>query len=205
MGAAIAQVAGSIDTVEELGTRSVADVQRSIERKAIDRAIEEGAKPSTVQIVESEAIPIAYTAGRCRFFVKATGDWAGSQSKLVTKKAAATERSTIALRSNPRRHLGLEDVEWTPEAVFAYRPRVEKGVWYLSEIDLEWLCIGTYILGCGGGGDPTHDFLACRDLIRAGDEIRVIDLGSLPSQDLIGWGGGLGSPEVSLERLLGEE
>jgi hypothetical protein len=204
VGAAIAQVSGSVDSVEELGTRTVAEVRRDVEERAIQRAIEAGAKPETINIVESEAIPIAYTAGRCRFFVKATGEWAGVKSNQSANTQKPPQDS-IKLRSNPRRYLGRQDTSWTPDAILAYRPSVRQGVWYLSEIDLELLCIGTYILGCGGGGDPSHDFLACRELLREGDEIRVIDLNSLPGSGLVGWGGGLGSPEVSLERLMGEE
>lgn len=202
VGAAIAQVAGSVDTVEELGNRSTAQVQREVEQRAIDRAIEAGAKADTVEVVESEAIPIAYTAGKCRFFAKATGDWAGSASSADQGMFDSTD---IQLRTTERRSTGQTDIEWTPERIQSYRPKVVEGVWYLSEIDLEFICIGTYILGCGGGGDPSHDFLACRELLRTGDEIRVVDLGAIPGQGLIGWGGGLGSPEVSLERLLGEE
>lgn len=203
VGAAIAQVAGSIDSVEELGTRSVPEVRREVEQRAIQRAIEGGAKPNTVSIVESEAIPIAYTAGRCRFFVKATGDWAGVSAESTLQQSVLT--SQVILRPNPRRPSNRQDTQWTPDLLSKYRPAVRNGVWYLSEIDLELLCIGTYILGCGGGGDPSHDFLACREMLRKGDEIRVVDLKSLNSQGLVGWGGGLGSPEVSLERLLGEE
>ena len=35
--------------------------------------------------------------------------------------------------------------------------------------------------------------------------VRVADLSSLDPDALVGWGGGMGSPEVSVERLLGEE
>lgn len=61
------------------------------------------------------------------------------------------------------------------------------------------------ILGTGGGGSPQHDFLSLREKVRAGKTIRVVDLKSLDKDALIGWGGGLGSPEVSSERLMGEE
>lgn len=44
-----------------------------------------------------------------------------------------------------------------------------------------------------------------REEVRKGTTIRVVDLNSLDKEDLIGWGGGLGSPEVSGERLMGEE
>ena len=163
-------------------------------------AVENGAVRSTVQIIESEAIPVAYTAGRCRFYVKAAGEWGGSNERQTRKTS-----SNVSLRMNKRIPSGQTDREWTAATVHGYRPRVEKGVWHLSEVDLEFLYIGTYIMGCGGGGDPLHAFLASREMIRHGDQITVIDLSSLEPAALVGWGGGLGSPSVSLERLMGEE
>lgn len=49
----------------------------------------------------------------------------------------------------------------------------------------------------GGGGSPTHTFLQCRELLRQGHEIKVIDLKDMSPECLVGWGGGLGTPEVS--------
>lgn len=77
VGAAIAQVAGEVDIVVELGSSSVAESRTKTEKMAFDRAIEQGAIPDTITIVESEAIPVAYTAGRCRLFAKAAGQWNG--------------------------------------------------------------------------------------------------------------------------------
>lgn len=57
----------------------------------------------------------------------------------------------------------------------------------------------------GGGGAPTHTFLQCREIVRAGHTIEVVDIGDLPDNGLVGWGGGLGSPEVASERMLGTE
>lgn len=204
VGAAIAQVSGIVDTVETLEGRTVDEARREVESKALQRAIEGGANPATVSIVESESIPIAYTAGRCRFFVKAAGDWVGRSDRSISNDAAATS-AFPKLRTNAVRPSHRSDIEWTSAAIEAYRPRVRDGQWLLSEIDLAWICTGTYILGCGGGGDPDHTFLAARELLRKGETIAVIPLGSLGSQDLIGWGGGMGSPEVASERLMSDE
>lgn len=42
-----------------------------------------------------------------------------------------------------------------------------------------------------------HTFLQSRELLRQGHTIRVIDLEDAPADAMIGWGGGLGTPEVS--------
>jgi hypothetical protein len=202
VGAAIAQVSGSVDSVEEMGTRTIDVVRKEVEARAIQKAIEAGATPETVAIIESEAIPVAYTPGRCRFFAKAAGEWSGV---MAFEDHIDGYTNGVEQSNNQRKITGKKDFEWTPAAIKEYKPKVHKGVWSLSEIDLEFICIGAYILGCGGGGDPHHSFLALRELVRKGHTINVVDLSSLPKDGLIGWGGGMGSPEVASERMLGEE
>jgi hypothetical protein len=88
----------------------------------------------------------------------------------------------------------------------AYKPTITpSGEWVLSEIDVEWLATGCYILGCGGGGNPQHVFLALRNIIREGYTVKVVDLEDMDDKGSCLWGGGIGSPEVSMERLIGEE
>jgi hypothetical protein len=202
VGAAIAQIAGEVDVVVELGEGSIKEAQRRIEQMAIDRAVAQGAVPDTVTVVESEAIPVAYTAGRCRLFAKAAGKWNGHGSR---EKAGDLHSGATGTVSNSVRVTKGVDEVWDAASILAYRPNVRAGVWSLSPVDLEWIATGTYILGCGGGGDPSHCFLAAREMVRAGNAIRVVDLDSLAPSDLCGWGGYLGSPEVSAERLFGNE
>ncbi|EJT98544.1 hypothetical protein DACRYDRAFT_57377 [Dacryopinax primogenitus] len=204
-GAAIAQVAGTVDTVEEISSRSIPEVRKLIEHRAMDLAIKAGANPDKVSIIESEAIPIAYTAGRCRFYVKAAGEWKG----VSDAEAEATPEA-----EDPEPAVNGKDVNYEPEEadkilsakeIMAYRPQVSDALWTLSELDLEWIAEGCYILGCGGGGSPHHMFLQMREAVRGGEKIQVRDLSSLPDDAVLGWGGALGSPEVADERLLGEE
>ena len=59
VGAACAQVSGVIDTLENTTTASIAEVQKSVEKRAIAKAVAAGANPKKTVIVESETIPIA--------------------------------------------------------------------------------------------------------------------------------------------------
>lgn len=90
-------------------------------------------------------------------------------------------------------------------AIEAYVPDVERGSWTLSETDVEWIATGCYILGTGGGGNPETIYLAIRELIRSGAKVRVTDVKSMDPDSVAGWGGGIGSPEVGAERLVGAE
>jgi hypothetical protein len=148
------------------------------------------------------------TAGRCRFFVKAAGEWKGDatqQSKAVQHSAlpavAKTPKATKTIQRPPKR----TDATFTAADVERYRPRIEKGQWILSEIDLKWIADGCYIMGCGGGGDPQHTYLQLREMVRKGAVIRIVDIDSLADDEMVGWGGCMGSPEVASERMLGEE
>lgn len=59
VGAACAQVSGMVDTYEDTSSKSVAEVQRLVEGRAIKKAMAGGADPAHTVIVESECIPIA--------------------------------------------------------------------------------------------------------------------------------------------------
>lgn len=201
VGAAIAQVAGEVDDVRTLAGGIAAERQQ-VEALAIQRAIAGGADPATVRIIESEAIPVAYTAGLCRFYAKAAGEWnVGGQtaSDLRPPKVAHM------VNTNQRVDTGKKDVDLTIDLVNEYKPNVKDGVWTMSELDLSFIAIGTYSLGCGGGGDPSHCYLSGREYIRRGEQIRVVKLDSLQPSDMIPWGGFLGSPNVTEERLFGNE
>ncbi|KAG1877100.1 hydantoinase [Suillus tomentosus] len=213
VGAAIAQISGIIDSFEDTSTRTIVQVRADVEARAIARAIASGADPHRVAIVESEAIPIAYTSGRCRFYVKAAGDWSGvaSPSWLEVDDPLHVEAPTGETASRPQMVASaaaspvVAPVMRSASDILEYEPRIEKREWLLSEVDLEWIADGCYVLGCGGGGSPLHTFLELRELVRSGETVRVVDFSSLTSNTLVGWGGGMGSPEVSSERLLGNE
>jgi DUF917 family protein len=95
--------------------------------------------------------------------------------------------------------------------VDTYRPNVvnnpESGIpeWFVTETDVEWLAEGCYVLGCAGGGSPFSEYIKLRDILRAGHTIRIIDSSSMKDSDVIYWGGHMGSPAVSNERLSANE
>ncbi|KLT44591.1 putative hydantoinase [Cutaneotrichosporon oleaginosum] len=210
VGAACAQVSAVIDTFEDTSTKSIAVVQREVEARAVARAVANGADPQRTNVVESEAIPIAYTTGKCRFYVKAAGEWTGTAAAQDEAASAGAEFKwdasspvTLAVPANGKRELPNLDVQVTAADILAYRPTIEGPHWVLSELDLEWIAAGCYILGTGGGGNPATTMLSIRELVRAGGKVRVMDLESLPEDAKVVWGGGIGSPEVVLERLDG--
>ncbi|BEJ14153.1 hypothetical protein CspHIS471_0313270 [Cutaneotrichosporon sp. HIS471] len=209
VGAACAQISAVIDTFEDTSIKSISTVQREVEARAITRAIANGADPAHTTVVESEAIPIAYTTGKCRFYVKAAGEWTGAAAldDVEVADAALSWDTSSPIKpvepANGNRPLPTSDVTITAADILAYKPKIDGKYWVISELDLEWIADGCYILGTGGGGNPATTMLAIRELIRAGGTVRVMDLESLGANDMVVWGGGIGSPEVVLERLDG--
>ena len=155
--------------------------------------------------MESETIPIAYTSGKCRFYVKAAGEWSGLSISDPLDSDSNTSLSMEVDQESPSRTINAPPARGAEMDIASYIPDIRANQWFLSETDLEWIADGCYILGCGGGGSPFHVFLELREMVRTGSVIRVVDLESLPQDAMVGWGGSMGSPEVSSERLLGNE
>lgn len=75
IGAAIAQVGGEVDRIYVLEGRSREAVLDEAKREATQRAIDAGALPESIEIVDLEQVPLAYLpGGAVRIRVKAVGD-----------------------------------------------------------------------------------------------------------------------------------
>jgi N-methylhydantoinase A/oxoprolinase/acetone carboxylase beta subunit len=78
IGAAIAQVSGEVDHVRSLDGLTRADLLREAEVQASARAVEAGAERATLEVVESEDVPLAYLPGNAtRVRVKVVGSLRG--------------------------------------------------------------------------------------------------------------------------------
>ncbi|KAI1842422.1 hypothetical protein JX266_011317 [Neoarthrinium moseri] len=204
VGAAIARVGGSVDIVQ--GTTHQTELQAVDHAKtlAIRRAVDAGALPSSVQIAEVDSMPLQYVANQIRTIAKAIGD-IDMNSKIEESAADETEKDQDA---EPEEAKDL-DVNISTETVvdpFTYKPEICTGTrgiseWIFSETDIDWLADGCYVLGCAGGGSPAASQIQLKRMLREGHKIRVIDSSSLNGDALIYWGGHMGSPAVSVERL----
>lgn len=92
-----------------------------------------------------------------------------------------------------------------PLDILTYKPTVKNRTWYISETDVDWIAIGCYILGTGGGGSPYSHMINLRNELRKGAIVRVINPNDLKDDDQIGCGGGVGSPTVGIEKLAADE
>ncbi|KAL5433083.1 hypothetical protein PMIN06_011793 [Paraphaeosphaeria minitans] len=211
VGAAIAKVSGEIDTVELLGDRSEDEIVKSVCQKAIDLAVTKGATREQVQIMEINKTPLQYTDGKkMRMQVRAVGPLSipdeltppvsptlsGLEEEFPEEES---QKSSVpnALQATTRPSLAVD--------LHDYRPDVQNGVWYLSEVDLELISTGCGVLGTGGGGPTHHEYLKSLHALRSGTKgrMRVISPEALKDTDHCYFGSWYGSPSVINERIAG--
>lgn len=185
VGAAIARVGGTIDTIRNTGDTPLAEILKQVDEAAIDQAILAGANPETVEVVERDAIPIPYVTGQIRVIARAVGDL--SIMTLIPHECPA-ENPELDLQptfESAKSTMYLNVANSAEVDILAYRPTVMRNAennvpeWHLSETDIEFLRDGCYILGCAGGGSPKAEYIKLRDQLRAGKSVRVIDRSGL--------------------------
>ncbi|KAI0694195.1 hydantoinase/oxoprolinase [Cytidiella melzeri] len=221
VGAAMAKVAGEVDTIQILQGRHIDDVINIIKDQAIQKSIRSGAREGqsmsiyicgryvvtvlnsvteTVKIVEVANYPVQVPN------IFSAGD-------LSTE--AAIEELILLDDDNPAEDawldeapkLALEQMQDSTSRVIdieAYKPAIDDNrLWILSELDLDWIAEGCGVLGTGGGGSPYPPFLVARHLLREGKQIKVVDPEDVPETATFMRCMFMGSPSVSTERLQG--
>ncbi|KAA8616942.1 hypothetical protein PtrSN002B_008068 [Pyrenophora tritici-repentis] len=214
IGAAMARVSAVIDTVKSTEKHSQKELLEMICKEAIQKTIDAGASEETVSIVEVDDIPLNYVAHKTRFIVRAAGDFdftrAGDFANLNVIKEEdgavyplGDAGSSIAAPSSEDTAGGIDAVSEIDIAT--YKPKVINRKWWISETDLDWITIGCYILGTGGGGSPYSTMLRVRGILRAGGTVRVVSPDDLADDARVGSGGGVGSPTIGVEKLFADD
>ncbi|KAH6878995.1 hypothetical protein BKA58DRAFT_107961 [Alternaria rosae] len=214
IGAAMARVSAVVDTVKSTEKQTQKELLAEICEEAKRKTIEAGASAETVSIVEVEDLPLQYVANKTRFMVRAAGDFdfsrAGDFIDLnVTQGGDSAEtgsKGTGDTIAAPSTEEAFGEVDSAPEVdIAAYNPKVANREWWISETDLDWITIGCYILGTGGGGSPYSTMLRVRGILRSGGKVRVVSPDDLKDDARVGSGGGAGSPTVGIEKLSADE
>lgn len=214
IGAAMARVSVVIDMVKSTEKKNTKELLAEISEEAKRKTVEAGALQASVEVVEMETLPLQYIANKTRFIVRAAGDFDFSRSSDFAKlhvssdddESVADSKSALdGSEPSPAHGNAAETDGFIEVDISNYKPNIIDRVWYISETDLDWITIGCYILGTGGGGSPYSTMLRVRELLRAGGVIRVVSPDDLKDDDLIGSGCGAGSPTVGIERLAADE
>ena len=222
VGAATAKLSASVDTIyntDNAASRVERDKLDDITKDAAtEKCVRLGARLETVHTVERSVSEMAYISGKLRVMVRVVGE-IGSTLENVTVSSDSSDTSGPPAPFLEYR--GPETVQPLPQHVMqlyndqaerliagqnilSYHPQVINKVWNLTEVDIDWLSIGCYILGCGGGGSPHLASIEAKQLLREGKTLSIIDAEDLPPSVLLPPIGKLGSPMVSVERPGGK-
>ncbi|KAK3934039.1 hypothetical protein QBC46DRAFT_359298, partial [Diplogelasinospora grovesii] len=217
VGAAIGKISGSVDTIGVPGLKTVDEQIEEAKRLAINRCIAAGGTRETAEVVEVDVVPISYVMnGATRLTVRAVSDLAEHECLGLPDDGdchvprARSSEPTVPVMST-----------WQPGADGAikgsaqqvtqdidletYRPDLRGDLWYISDTDLQFLQLGTGVLGVGSCGEPYPTYIACQQELRKGKEITVRRQGSIEDLSVVLVGGFMGSPTVYLERIPGDE
>jgi N-methylhydantoinase A/oxoprolinase/acetone carboxylase beta subunit len=214
IGAAMARVSAVVDTIKSTEKQTSKEIILEISEEAKQKAVEAGASEGSVEIVEVEALPLQYVADKTRFIVRAAGEFDFARSKdfadlNVTKDTEVTVAETKASEETSipasTKDTQAEDDSVPEVDIESYRPKIVGREWFISETDLQWITIGCYILGTGGGGSPYSTMLRVRGILREGGIVRVVNPDDLKDDDRVGSGGSAGSPTVGIEKLSADE
>jgi len=210
VGAAIAKVAGGVDIIEILDGKDEKTVVASATEQAIQMAVLKGALRENVRVVTIEKFPLQYDFNKAtRIVVNAVGKLGSARDigKPCELEKALSPLGESEEEDEKRASLPNTDNILTKPSLYldipSYRPNVRQGVWYLSEVDLEFIATGTGVLGTGGGGPSYLHFLVALDALRNGGrgKMRVISPKALRDSDLVCFGSWYGAPSVSNERI----
>ncbi|KEQ72715.1 DUF917-domain-containing protein [Aureobasidium namibiae CBS 147.97] len=204
VGAAISKVGGVVDTIQDVSGQTFEQAEQRAKNLAIQRAIDAGAIKESIIIAEVESLPVTYVANQLRTIVKAVGELdltAQSQTTMDDTESEIEHEEEGVKKAAPKT---IEVPRVDPRT---YVPSIVKNEttgnseWILSETDIDFISNGCYVLGCAGGGSTAASRLQLRAMLRQGHKMRIIDASALSKDALIYWGGHMGSPSVSVERL----
>jgi N-methylhydantoinase A/oxoprolinase/acetone carboxylase beta subunit/DUF917 family protein len=200
IGAAIGKVSAVAQSFGKLDDKET--IIEQLKKDARDKAIANGAKEDSITVVDISSEELPYV-NMHKFEVRIVADVDYGKLKHIEDRELEMSPLDTVVETISKDALGRgeeeEEIDYSE-----YVPTVAEGVWNLSQTDLELLRIGTYVLGCGGGGDPYPQYLIARNLLAKGLEMKVIDVDSRKGYSSI-CVAFVGSPTVANERIQGSE
>ncbi|KIN05893.1 hypothetical protein OIDMADRAFT_176029 [Oidiodendron maius Zn] len=212
VGAAIGKISGAIEKMFIPGVRSLDEEIEDAKVLATEKCVTAGGKRGTIEVVEVEAVPISYvTNGATQLYVRVIGDLAEDYEE-IREPAEIPPRGEALLKSDlvstipnslTDTHKGSSyDITENIDLKY-YRPRIEGDLWYLSEIDIQFLSDGTGILGVGSCGEPYPTYLALLQVLRNGGDLTIRRQDTFPDDGVVLVAGYMGAPSVYTERIPG--
>lgn len=208
IGAAMGKISSEVHVIKVLppGGETKDQVVEELKKRAVEESVEKGALRDSVTTAFISAEPIPYVANTFEFNIKTIADVDYTRVSTEKKSVVTTETVSEEVSKNTK---VANEIEEPAEVDHAnYKPFInEDRQWIISETDLEYLRIGCYIVGSGGGGNPYSFFLQARNQLRKGEKLVVVSVED--AHKYVKGEGSIapvcyaGSPTVSHEQLSG--
>ena len=182
-------------------------------KSATKIAINTGADPDTVTVLEKSDTPLAYLPGNVtRINCKVVGDvqYSDTSPVMIGKDfpIQTPEQLVHDIQVSEEKEIEEhnENLKQRQEKPFIN----EKKEWVLSNYDVECIGIGAGILGCGGGGSPHLGKLLTKKALAEGKTIKIVNPHTFyankhQSDDMVVEIAYMGAPSVIAEKLVCSE
>ena len=207
IGAAMAKISGCAEFVVK--TQDISAEILKAKAMAIDDAVSRGGDRNAVTILNEQATGVPYSDGATNIRVEVV---------CVADHGRVHKLMLDTINENPLDEQEMYEEKKIYQAtinhpipleerldLLTYRPSISiDGTWTVSLTDLDFLSIGCYILGCGGGGSPYGVYLEIMQLMAEGETIKIRSMESLTANDILPPIAAVGAPAVSNERPGGD-
>ena len=158
-----------MDIIAVPGEKTIEQQVEEAKSLAVRRCVAAGGNSHTTEVVEVDIVPVSYTMnGATQIIVRVVADLSegyenSSDSPDVSPSSENFQKLGFPAISDSLRGVqkGLSHSVINQIDVESYRPRIHGNLWYLSEIDLQFLRDGTGVLAVGSCGEPYPSYLAC--------------------------------------------
>lgn len=206
IGAALGKLSFVLQRLEKIeGLDQKEEIIADMKALAINEIVKKGALKLTISVVDLSYDPIPYVDKTYSFEIKVVGDVDYNRIAQAFAKFEVNDLVTedTIMAKDPSKEAKVLTV---PQDHLTYKPFInDKKEWIISPTDLDYISVGSYILGCGGGGHPYPLYLEIQNLLKKGDVVRVIDLKDAPTNATFVPVACAGSPTVTNEQLHGVE
>lgn len=202
VGAAIAKVSATIDTIRVLDGTTERQVVEDVVEEALEAARSNGAQSPS--LLEQSVIPVPYiSTPTVRVLVRVAGRLSPEKLKLLKDlDAVQPDLTTSTDQDGTFDSTVCTETEDTADVdILSYEPTIKGRLWKLSKTDVKFIAAGCGVLGAGGGGDPHASSLSVTALLESGSSIFVTDPADIKADGIVPSFAYMGSPNVFSERL----
>ncbi|KAG7103563.1 hypothetical protein HYQ44_017651 [Verticillium longisporum] len=207
IGAALAKIYGTAEAMVDADDLT-AGIARVMD-KAVANATAKGGVSRDVTVLNEEVEWVPYVDNKklVRIEVACSADHARVYAEMVqspSKDDVPLDFMDDGPSPKGQKASTTDDTYDGPDLA-TYQPKITpQGEWVVSPIDLKFIEIGCYILGCGGGGSPYASYLHLMELLREGERIVITRTEDLPDDAVLPPVAAIGTPAVGQERIASD-